>query len=545
MELTGVPLVRVSLQAYNDEADVDALVDALAAFSTDGPGIFPLQPRTGRRSPARRGGCTPERRLPNLRAQWARPSAASRAARSSSATAAATSTPPRATRQGLFYHDTRFLSKWKLTIDGEGLSPLSTDDIHYSFAQFFLVRGTGTVYTDSSISVLRQRFVGDGFHEDLTVDEPRPRAGRARGAHRGGRRLRRPLRGQGRDGEEGRRATQHVEGDAHRPALHARALRPRDLDQRDRARGRARRGRRHLPHPDRARTAAGARASTSSRPSSDAAEPTRASPLPARRVARRSPKAPRAWRNGSRARPRSSPSWRPLEEVYARSLVDLAALRFYPAVLREGQAVPAAGLPWFMALFGRDSLITSYQALPLRPRARRRRRCASLALFQATGRRRVPRRRAREDPARAPLRRADRLRGAAALAVLRLGRLDAALPHRARRVRALDGRRRARAALRARGARRPRVDRPVRRPRRRRLRRVPAAQHRRPGSTTSAGRTRTPRSSTGTARSPRRRAPSARSRATSTTPSCAARGSRARSGATRSWPRGWSRRRRS
>ena len=49
------------------------------------------------------------------------------------------------------------------------MSPLSTDDIHYSFAQFFLVRGTGTVYTDSSVSVLRQRFVGDGFHEDLTV----------------------------------------------------------------------------------------------------------------------------------------------------------------------------------------------------------------------------------------------------------------------------------------------------------------------------------------------------------------------------------------
>ena len=28
---------------------------------------------------------------------------------------------------------------------------------------------------------------------------------------------------------------------------------------------------------------------------------------------------------------------------------------------------PAAGLPWFMALFGRDSLITSYQALPFQP----------------------------------------------------------------------------------------------------------------------------------------------------------------------------------
>src|SRR5262249_47038539 len=55
-----------------------------------------------------------------------------------------------------------------------------------------------------------------------------------------------------------------------------------------------------------------------------------------------------------------------LRLVYARSLIDLAALRFSPDVL-PGASVPAAGLPWFMALFGRDSLITSYQALPFVP----------------------------------------------------------------------------------------------------------------------------------------------------------------------------------
>ena len=27
-------------------------------------------------------------------------------------------------------------------------------------------------------------------------------------------------------------------------------------------------------------------------------------------------------------------------------------------------ALPAAGLPWFMTVFGRDSLLTSYQVLP-------------------------------------------------------------------------------------------------------------------------------------------------------------------------------------
>jgi glycogen debranching enzyme len=51
------------------------------------------------------------------------------------------------------------------------------------------------------------------------------------------------------------------------------------------------------------------------------------------------------------------------EQLYIRSLVDVAALRFRPDTLSE-HSLPAAGLPWFMAVFGRDSLITSYQMLP-------------------------------------------------------------------------------------------------------------------------------------------------------------------------------------
>jgi glycogen debranching enzyme len=47
-------------------------------------------------------------------------------------------------------------------------------------------------------------------------------------------------------------------------------------------------------------------------------------------------------------------------------MVDLAALRFRLDP-DEQESVPAAGLPWFMALFGRDSIITSYQALPFAP----------------------------------------------------------------------------------------------------------------------------------------------------------------------------------
>src|SRR3989440_9737100 len=70
---------------------------------------------------------------------------------------------------GLFSFDTRFLSKWILRVNGQRLTPLSTDDMQYFETRFFLVPGTGTVYVDSKLSVIRQRAVGDGFREELTV----------------------------------------------------------------------------------------------------------------------------------------------------------------------------------------------------------------------------------------------------------------------------------------------------------------------------------------------------------------------------------------
>jgi glycogen debranching enzyme len=55
-----------------------------------------------------------------------------------------------------------------------------------------------------------------------------------------------------------------------------------------------------------------------------------------------------------------------LRSTYHRSLVDLAALRFSPPIA-GGMSLPAAGLPWFMSMFGRDSIITSLQSLPYTP----------------------------------------------------------------------------------------------------------------------------------------------------------------------------------
>src|SRR5206468_2748571 len=43
------------------------------------------------------------------------------------------------------------------------------DDLHYFETRFFLVPGTGTVYVDAKLSVIRQRAIGNGFDEELTI----------------------------------------------------------------------------------------------------------------------------------------------------------------------------------------------------------------------------------------------------------------------------------------------------------------------------------------------------------------------------------------
>ena len=50
-----------------------------------------------------------------------------------------------------------------------------------------------------------------------------------------------------------------------------------------------------------------------------------------------------------------------------RSVIDLASLRLQACVQGNEFSLPAAGLPWFMAIFGRDTLITSYQSMWVGP----------------------------------------------------------------------------------------------------------------------------------------------------------------------------------
>ena len=56
--------------------------------------------------------------------------------------------------------------------------------------------------------------------------------------------------------------------------------------------------------------------------------------------------------------------WKALDECWKQSLEDLESLAFDAG---NGLLVPAAGAPWYMALFGRDALITAYQTMLLGP----------------------------------------------------------------------------------------------------------------------------------------------------------------------------------
>jgi glycogen debranching enzyme len=279
---------------------------------------------------------------------------------------------------GLFSFDTRFLSKWVLTIDDTRLNALSTDDLQYFQARFFLVPGTGTVYVDSKLTAIRTRSVGDGFHEELVIfnhdEKPvdlnvRIDAGadfadlfevkdalKKKGTYSAevtdGRLLLVYER------ETYRRETQisatapgRYDKDGISFDVH---LEPKEQ---------------WLTHLDVVTALLGGglrRTRPKYGPGKNRARPNMEKDL-------------EAW---IRSAPRLECDWEPLRATYRRSLVDLAALRFSPPIAAGG-SLPAAGLPWFMTMFGRDSILTSLQSLPFTPElAEATLRC--LAAWQGT-----------------------------------------------------------------------------------------------------------------------------------------------------------------
>jgi len=260
---------------------------------------------------------------------------------------------------GLFTYDTRFLSKWVLTINGERLNALSVDDLQYFETRFFLVPGTGTVYIDAKLSVIRRRAVGNGFHEELTIlnheNEPVELTVRLDAA------------------------SDFADLFEVKDALAKKGRYSAQVDKR-----------KLVLSYDRSTYGRSTAISASEKAQIDETGLTFKITVPghgswsttldvsiARLMVGQAPGAPEApqhaqrrmrrdldrWLDGA---PKLQCDWDALRATYHRSLVDLAALRFSPPIA-GGRSLPAAGLPWFMAMFGRDSILTSLQALPFAP----------------------------------------------------------------------------------------------------------------------------------------------------------------------------------
>ena len=262
---------------------------------------------------------------------------------------------------GLFSFDSRFLSRWILTVDGQRLNPLSVDDLQYFESRFFLVPGTGTVYVDSKLSVIRRRAVGDGFHEELTIlnhdEKPADLKIRIDAASDFADlfEVKDALEKKGKYSAQVRKGSLVLgyERGSYKRQTMISASAPAKLD---------RKGLTFSVHVEPHAswttdldvvTATGA-GGTYDRPKYERGE------------RRAQPNMERSLERWLAEAPRLECDWDPLKVTYRRSLVDLAALRFSPPVA-GGRSLPAAGLPWFMTMFGRDSIFTSLQALPFTP----------------------------------------------------------------------------------------------------------------------------------------------------------------------------------
>jgi glycogen debranching enzyme len=76
---------------------------------------------------------------------------------------------------GFFADDTRFLSKWVLTINGARPLMLSSRKVEYYSAAFFLRNPVVGDLAHDEISIARERFIGDAMQEHLVVSNHAPR----------------------------------------------------------------------------------------------------------------------------------------------------------------------------------------------------------------------------------------------------------------------------------------------------------------------------------------------------------------------------------
>jgi glycogen debranching enzyme len=258
--------------------------------------------------------------------------------------------------EGFFHEDVRHLSLWQLLIDGKPIDLLTGRMVDY-----FSARVVGRAPAHKPVTVRRDRFVTDGFHEDLVLendsDEPQE--------------VRLELRFDS-DFADVLDAQKEGVGDTGRVHCDVRARSARLSEQRDgyrretsirfRKQGRLTRNRMvydlSLPPRGSWKTCIDVAPVVGGKQ--------RAPLLGCDSFGKAEPKMPVSlgdWLDGA---PELDADDEALGRTYRQSLIDLASLRIRPSE-HVRWAMPAGGLPWYMTVFGRDSIIASYQALPFQP----------------------------------------------------------------------------------------------------------------------------------------------------------------------------------
>jgi glycogen debranching enzyme len=267
---------------------------------------------------------------------------------------------PSGDANGFFHADMRQLSTWRLLVNGRPLHVLTSRSVDYYSASIFATLASVGVGENPPISIRRDRFVARGVHEDVIVQNHSDQPHTVTVEVQYGTDFadlfevkdRIPKRGQQRTELSPRRVTLIYTHDTYRRDT---VIEFSEV---------------FTVGPDRAQVEVQLEPRGSWRTCIDV--------FPVRDgEANRLDHGERTFGNPRPDMPTSFEQWMAqaptletdndvLRHTYRQSLIDLAALRFRP-MKALSYSLPAAGLPWFMALFGRDSLITAYQALPFQP----------------------------------------------------------------------------------------------------------------------------------------------------------------------------------
>ncbi|UQX11386.1 amylo-alpha-1,6-glucosidase [Candidatus Mycobacterium methanotrophicum] len=257
---------------------------------------------------------------------------------------------------GLFFRDARVLSRWEMRVDGQVAESLSVESSEAFAAQFILRRAPRAGRADSTLLVVRERLIADGLRETISlhnldrestvvslelhadadfadlfaIKEGRVSVGGADMAVSDGELVLRER------GDQLRGLTVSATG---HPVVLPGSLNWRVV----------------VPPGERWQTEivlqptwANQKISTRFRRGEQVE-----SSAPARKI--------EAWRDTATTVVTDHPA---LSQVLRQTESDLGALLMHDETGR-GRPVVAAGAPWFMTLFGRDSLLTAWMALPL------------------------------------------------------------------------------------------------------------------------------------------------------------------------------------